>query len=145
MVGDQLLSEQEDRLEESRVIHKTIDPTVPAAKTLSEEAGDPARVIIHARPATAADGLLTSHELAHLFSGPILKSAYDEALGQHRINCEVDGSQADVENSPVIATLGDRELVPPNRRGSHEPEYTSYTHYWKSVLGQFFHLYKHVL
>lgn len=122
MVGDPLLVSQEALLDESRVIHKSIDPKVPMVNTqiTEDEAGDPDRTIVNARLATSSDGLLSSSELSALFQNPIpLRSAYDEGLAEHR-------------ESP---TYGDRVPIPELRRGGHEPEYTAYTHYWKTVLG----------
>jgi len=37
----------------------------------------------------------------------------------------------------VSATFGARVGLPSERLGYHEPEWTSYTHYWKTVLGPF--------
>lgn len=136
-------------------MHVTVDPTVPitSKKALSEEdegdgaatAGqnkggeqeeecegeqegkdegdeedtDPDRIITNARRATLADGHLSIPELTALAAqGPLLKSAYDVA--QRRVA------------SPV--SCGARYTLA-GRRGSHEPMWTSYTHYWKTVLG----------
>ncbi|KAJ6604734.1 Endonuclease/exonuclease/phosphatase [Mycena vulgaris] len=132
LVGDQLNSEQRDRLQISRVVHVSIDPTVPptiagAPAEDENEAVDPDRVITNARPAVPADGLLSDLELASLFSSAnVVRSAYDEGLRQHR------------ETSSDFQTFGDRLSLPSTKKGSHEPEYTSYTHYWKTVLDYIF-------
>jgi len=38
----------------------------------------------------------------------------------------------------MIPTYGSRVELPPGRQGADEPEYTSYTHYWKAVLDYIF-------
>jgi len=134
LTGDPLLPDKEDRLSKSRVVHISVDPTVPltAPKAPAEdEEGaetDPDNVITNARAAGAADGLLSSSELAELFASPVRpKSAYDE--GQRLIAERTGG---------VIERCGERLGVPTNRRGAFEPEWTSYTHYWKTVLDYIF-------
>jgi RNA exonuclease NGL2 len=146
LVGDELNSEQRDRLQISRVVHVSIDPTVPltaagAPADDESEAVDPDRVITNARSAVPADGLLSDSELVSLFSSAnIVRSAYDEGLRQHK------------QHTPDFKTFGDRVSLPPGTKGSHEPEYTrydgsplftpltriltciSYTHYWKVDL-----------
>lgn len=130
LVGDPLLACQEERLANSRVVHVTIDPDVPPAplKTSAEdeeggEVGetDPDRIITNARLAISSDGLLTNTELANLYSTPV-RSAYDEGMFSYR---KLGGD---------VVTYGDRVPLP-SRRGINEPEWTSYTHYWKTVLG----------
>lgn len=129
-----MLAIQEERLVPSRVVHLSIDPTV--APTLAkvpaddEEGGDagetdPDRVITNARRAKPSDGLLTTAELTELYATPVC-SAYEEGLTKHR-NISTD-----------VVTYGDRVAFEPPRRGSNEPEWTSYTHYWKTVLGVIF-------
>lgn len=39
-------------------------------------------------------------------------------------------------NGAPIETIGQRLAQLNGRKGSHEPNYTSYTHYWKSTLGK---------
>ncbi|KAI0778580.1 Endonuclease/exonuclease/phosphatase [Trametes elegans] len=136
LVGDALLPAQKQSLEKSYVVHATIDPSVatngaPPAEEEEEgaEAGgsDPDRVIVNTRPAQPSDGLLTTTELERLFrrSGKVT-SAYD--AGQKRV--------------PGIAesglTFGGRVSVPEGHHGGFEPIYTSYTHYWQSVLDYIF-------
>ncbi|KAJ7225439.1 Endonuclease/exonuclease/phosphatase, partial [Mycena pura] len=125
LVGDSLSAGQMDRLESSRVVHVSIDPTVPptvagAPPEDENEAVDPDRVITNARPAVPTDGLLSDSELVSLFSSANVRSAYDEGLRQYR------------KSPSDIQTFGDRLLLPYQTKGYHEPEYTSYTHYWKA-------------
>lgn len=130
IVGDPLLSEQVACIEASRVVHVSVDPTVSEANKLvssdndEEEGVDPDRVITNARMATEADGLLSVAELRSLFGNIQLKSVYDIGLRQSRKYTN--------NNS---RTFGDRFSSLQGRRGTCEPEYTSYTHYWKTVLG----------
>lgn len=133
MFGDHLLSTQEQAILDSRVIHATIDPTVlnfvPTvtfkAKDDEDDTLNPDRIITNARPATPEDGLLTIPDIVAWFSKlPRLRSAYSEGLRGAKdagIECE---------------TYGTREILPTNQNGYDEPEYTSYTFYWKSVLGE---------
>ncbi|KAJ7103441.1 Endonuclease/exonuclease/phosphatase [Mycena belliarum] len=126
LVGDQLNSEQQNRLRMSRVVHVSVDPAIPPTTTAAladdeNDAVDPDRVITNARPAVPTDGLLSDSELATLFSSAnIVRSAYDEGIRQHR------------EKSPDLPTFGTRVSLPSSAKGSNEPEYTSYTHYWKA-------------
>ncbi len=130
IVGDPLLSEQVACIEGSRVVHVSVDPTVSEAdKPISsdndeEEGVDPDRDITNARMATEADGLLSVAELRSLFENIQLKSIYDIGLRQSRIHTNNN-----------FRTFGDRFSFLQGRRGTCEPEYTSYTHYWKTVLG----------
>jgi RNA exonuclease NGL2 len=118
----------------SRVIHITIDPTVPpTTKKADDEEGDgseadPDRVINNSRVATSSDGLLSDFELTSLFiNGAKFRSAYDEGQRAQRDN----GAPGDLD------TFGDRISPPSTRLGAHEPMWTSYTHYWKTTLGFF--------
>jgi RNA exonuclease NGL2 len=131
-----LLPAQEDLILSSRVVHTTIDPSIPlidpssvafkGGKDDEDEEPDPDRVITKARPATPADGLLTIPEIVTWFQKlPRLRSAYSEGL-RHAKEVGID-----------VETYGKRELLPDGRHGCNEPEYTSYTFYWKSVLGMF--------
>ncbi|KAI0304974.1 Endonuclease/exonuclease/phosphatase [Russula brevipes] len=128
LVGDKLTPAQEALLDRSRVVHVTIDPSVPLTNpgaTIDDEEGqaDPYTVITNAREASPADGLLSTSELADLFAvAQRPRSLYDE--GQ-RILGDVSGP---------VPRYGARAGMPPNRRGAYEPEWTSYTHYWQSVL-----------
>ena len=126
LVGDPLLPAQKARLEASRVVHATIDPSITvdgASKADEEEEGaesgenDPDRIIVNARPAQPSDGLLTDGELAQLYrQSGVLVSTYD--AGQR----QVPGF------SESGLTFGSRVSVSTDRRGSFEPIYTSYTH-----------------
>lgn len=129
IVGDPLLPAQKRRLAPSRVVHLSIDPdVVPSSKAPveDEEGGDagetdPDRILMNTRSASTTDGLLSDTELEELFSTS-LRSAYDEGLTKYR------------ESSKDILTFGDRVSLS-SRRGANEPEWTSYTHFWKTVLG----------
>ncbi len=80
LVGDMLTPAQEELLERSRVVHVSVDPTIPltnpAAANDDEDGGaqaDPDRVITNAREASPADGLLNSSELLDLFAVTALR------------------------------------------------------------------------
>jgi RNA exonuclease NGL2 len=135
LVGNMLTPAQEQLLERSRVVHVSVDPTVPltnpAAANDDEDGGaqaDPDRVITNARDASPADGLLNTSELLDLFAVTTLRprSLYDE--GQRLLE--------NISPSPV-PRCGERVGLPPHKRGAYEPEWTSYTHYWQSVLGEY--------
>ena len=136
LVGDMLTPAQEELLERSRVVHVSVDPTVPltnpAAANDDEDGGaqaDPDRVITNAREASPADGLLNSSELLDLFAvtTPRPRSLYDE--GQRLLET--------ISSPSPVARCGERMGLPPHKRGAYEPEWTSYTHYWQSVLGEY--------
>lgn len=126
---------QEEFLERSRVIHVSVDPSVPlsnpgAATKDDDEGGggaetaDPDRVIMNARKASPADALLSSSELVQLFAvAPRPRSLYDE--GQRLLE-KVSGP---------VQRCGERMGLPAHQRGAYEPEWTSYTYYWQNVLG----------
>jgi len=40
--------------------------------------------------------------------------------------------------SGPVHRCGERLGLPSHRRGAYEPEWTSYTHYWQSVLGGYY-------
>ena len=85
---------------------------------------DPDRVITNARQAESQDELLTISQFITWFSSlPNLRSAYN------------DGLREVSKISDTLPTYGRRVTLPLGRCGSHEPAYTSYTHYWQSVLG----------
>ncbi|KAG1755190.1 Endonuclease/exonuclease/phosphatase [Suillus paluster] len=135
LVGDPLTEAQSHRLDMSRVVHITIDPTVPRTKKKADEEegdgseADPDRVINNSRAAASSDGLLSDLELTSLFiNGVQLRSAYDEGQRAQRDN----GTPGDLH------TFGDRVSLPPTRLGAHEPMWTSYTHYWKTTLDYIF-------
>ncbi len=128
MAGDALTSAQEQLLTKSRVVHVSVDPSVPltgSAETNEDDESDPDRVITNAREALPTDGLLSSGELVGLFGVPTRpRSLYDE--GQRLLE----------KTSDPILRCGERLGLPAHQRGAYEPEWTSYTHYWKSVLGE---------
>ncbi|KAF9569658.1 Endonuclease/exonuclease/phosphatase [Agrocybe pediades] len=133
--GNDLLESQIDAIKPSLVVHASLDsrvlnnlPTVLSASAEEEsEDADPDKVITNARPATAEDGLLTVSELSDWFSKlPSLHSAHDEGLKAAR------------REGNVVPTYGDRISLPSGRKGTCEPSYTSYTHYWQSVLDYIF-------
>jgi RNA exonuclease NGL2 len=134
LAGEPLTTSQEELLDKSRVVHVSVDPSVPLANpavTNEDEDGggaqpdpDPDRVITNARGASPADGLLSSPELVELFAvTPRPRSLYDE--GQRLLE----------KTSGPIPRCGERLELPSHRLGAYEPEWTSYTHYWQSVLG----------
>ena len=136
LVGDPITPSQEELLAVSRVVHASIDPD-SVAVTESKEAKneeddgaeqDPDRIIVNARTATPADGLLSTEELVKMvqkFGVANPESSYDKGL-------EIAKASGDSD----IQTFGDRVTsVPSTRKGRHEPEWTSYTHFWKTVLG----------
>lgn len=137
LVGDPLLPEQSARLAHSRVVHLTIDPTVPKADSSAEAAdgddqdecgadgeeqkqSDP-DLIVNTRPARPDDGLLSDAEFAQLFDKlPRPVSAYDEGFRSCR--------SLDVTDRNKDTTFGSRVPVPDDRHGAFEPIWTSYTH-----------------
>lgn len=139
LVGDLIIPPQEELLTLSRVVHSSIDPDdAPAAESKeakNEEDGgaeqDPDRVIVNARMATPADGLLSTEEIIEMVQNlgvANLNSAYDKGLKLAKASGDSD-----------VRTLGDRvNPVSSIRQGMHEPEWTSYTHFWKSVLDYIF-------
>ena len=128
LVGEPLLPAQQERLRRSRVVHLSIDPEFDpetAKPHQEDEEGDetdPDKIITNARTAQASDGLLSDSELTELFTTP-LRSVYDEGIKIQR------------ELSKDIISYGDRVPLM-GRKGTNEPEWTSYTHYWKTVLGE---------
>jgi len=138
LVGDPIIPSQEEPLALSRVVHASIDPDgVPVTESEEVKNGegdgaeeDPDRVIVDARMATPADGLLSTEELVEMvrkLGVANLESTYDKGLGIAKAFGDSD-----------IQTFGDRVTsIDPTRLGRHEPEWTSYTHFWKMVLGWF--------
>ncbi|RXW24793.1 hypothetical protein EST38_g1106 [Candolleomyces aberdarensis] len=136
-----LLPEHEEILRPSYVVHRSVDPTVPlspsqpAAADADEgggvEAQDPDRVITNARMASPSDGLLDSAGLVKLYSeSPEAKSAYDATLSRF---LQLEPGQ----EVPIFGSTPEPN-IDPTHPGFHEPAYTSYTHYWKSVLDYIF-------
>ncbi|KAL4064917.1 Endonuclease/exonuclease/phosphatase [Scleroderma yunnanense] len=131
LVGNALSAEQKHRLDASRVVHVSIDPTVLTTMKSEPEEGaeeaDPDRVIRNSRVAKPTDGLLSDSELSELFPCS-LRSAYDE--GQRSLRTLISPGD--------VATFGDRMSFPVERLGAHEPMWTSYTHFWQSTLDYIF-------
>ncbi|KAG6820113.1 hypothetical protein H0H93_005260 [Arthromyces matolae] len=131
LVGDLITSEQEDILRPSYVVHSSVDPTVakdprPDDGNANEEGGDPDKVITSARTAVQSDGLLSVSELVDFFARiPKLRSCYDVGLSR-------------AKGAGDLRTFGDRVVMHSTRLGRHEPEYTSYTHFWKATLDYVF-------
>lgn len=128
MTGGDLTNSQIQKIENSRVVHISLDSTVdigspPEGDENAEEGGDPDRVITKARRCTSDDGLLSPTELADAFKQlGALRSAYHE--GNQRLGAE---------ESKVFGSRGD--LVPGDV-GCCEPAWTAYAHYWKATLGE---------
>ncbi|KAK7058886.1 RNA exonuclease ngl2 [Paramarasmius palmivorus] len=137
-VGDSLLPAQEDLLQKSYVVHATIDPAVvkmsskPEKEDDNEESADPDVTIVNARSSIPTDGLLSAQELQTLFSqsGPPLRSVYDVGLRLYR--------QMNTNSTEQLTTFGDRVTLPSARLGSNEPQWTSYTYYWKNSIDYLF-------
>lgn len=134
MRGDPLLKAQQDKITPSMVVHSSIDPSVSKSSSNPKPSGDdeeedvdPDRHITNARSPTPQDGLLNVAEIVEWFSQlPKFRSLYDDGLAKAQ------------EHDIDIPTYGQRVLVQVERHGKHEPEYTSFTHYWQSVLGRSF-------
>lgn len=133
LMGLPLLSSHEDALSDSRVVHVSIDPTIPitAPKATEDEEGegstsaDPDKVIKNARAAIKSDGLLSSEELSTLYETSTRpKSAYEE--GQRLL--------FEASNQDVVR-CGERLKISRDRKGAFEPEWTNYTFYWQLSLG----------
>ncbi|KAI6031752.1 hypothetical protein PISMIDRAFT_673462 [Pisolithus microcarpus 441] len=129
LVGDPLSVEQKHGLDVSRVVHVSIDPSVPESSSTEGEEGDPDRVIRNSRVAEVSDGLLSDSEFSDLFRHP-LRSAYDE--GQR--------TRKAVATPSDVVTFGDRIPFSTARLGANEPMWTSYTQYWKTTLDYIFFL-----
>lgn len=128
LAREPLSLEQQERLHVSRVVHVSIDPTVPTSITKQadegggEEEADPDRVIRNSRNSKPSDGLLSDTELSALV-GHSLRSAYDE------------GQRSSLLEGNDVATYGARKLLLAEKVGACEPMWTSFTHYWKTTLG----------
>lgn len=134
VVGDPITPPQEELLALSRVVHASIDPDgVPAPESKEAKPGDgaeqdPDRIIVNARTATPADGLLSTEELVEMvrkLGVSYLKSSYDKGLKIAKLSGDSD-----------FQTFGDRDTsIASTRQGRHEPEWTAYAHFWKMMLG----------
>lgn len=79
VVGEEVSPDQENEFNKSRVVHVTIDPSIPTTRvtTIQEEADaaaagqpvetDPDRVITNSRPCEPSDGLLDYDGLVSLY------------------------------------------------------------------------------
>ncbi|KAF8140173.1 endonuclease exonuclease phosphatase [Boletus edulis] len=125
LIGEPLSLKQQEKLQVSRVVHVSIDPTVPTSiKKEVDEGGaaeDPDKVIRNSRDSKPSDGLLSDIELSALVRHR-LRSAYDE------------GQRSSLLEGNSVATYGSRKLLPAEKAGACEPMWTSFTHYWKTTL-----------
>ncbi|QRV87748.1 endonuclease/exonuclease/phosphatase family protein [Ceratobasidium sp. AG-Ba] len=151
--GSPLTPEQYVQLDSSRVVHVSLDPTVPRtprtgtdADDDDEAAGSGAAVrtdiktsegdeepvvpvkIKDSRQAEPKDGLLSNEEMLEFFkAGGDTRSAYDEVLGR----C---GQSAGESDNVLVA----RDPSMQGRRGAYEPMWSCFTHYWRSTLDYIF-------
>ncbi|KAG8990505.1 hypothetical protein FRB90_001737 [Tulasnella sp. 427] len=139
---------------DSRVIHISLDPSVPPTPDVKEDEGgsaapqaegtaekendkgndkekeatDPDRIITNSRRAVPSDDLLSDEELRRLYGfeeGKGLRSGYDEAL-----RVASAGAKDNVFGGRVQDAMA----------GVWEPTYTSYTFFWKLTLDYIFFL-----
>ncbi|KAF6766282.1 Endonuclease/exonuclease/phosphatase [Ephemerocybe angulata] len=136
LTASTLLPDHETLLRPSYVVHTSVDPTVAASPAQvaadAEEGGeeqDPDRVIKNARSTKPEDGLLDPASLVSFFSDlPRARSVYDLGLSRY----------FSIEKGRDVPIFGPGHSMDPSQPGFHEPAYTSYTHYWKSVLDYIF-------
>jgi RNA exonuclease NGL2 len=125
LVGEPLTPQQKRVIEESRVVHVSIDVSIQVDSSgIGDDelaVADPDRVITDSRPATDNDGLLSDEELANSF----------HVLG--RLRSMYEEGQRQVKFPNVFGSRNDG--FPLERKGYFEPQWTSYTHFWKSTLG----------
>lgn len=128
LMGETLSLEQWKKIDESRVIHVSVDSTLADSSTPTpvDENIDPDVEITDSRTAQADDRLLSNEEIFASFRrlSP-LRSAYEEA---QRMVME--------QSSPIVFGSRLRESFLSQRLGYYEPVWTSYTHFWKSTLGK---------
>lgn len=139
LTGSPLLPEHIERLTPSYVVHKSVDPSQTqeasaAPATDAEEGGesvDPDRVITNARRAEQSDGLLSIEELSHFIpERQQVQSIYQIGLKRYLSSTTATSSAS---LPPIYGSNGPMQ---PDAPGYYEPRWTSYTHYWKSVLGK---------
>ena len=152
MVGEAITAAQEKAYNASRVVHVSIDPTVPKSQELKpheekdEEGGeqteekDPDRVITNSRPCIPSDGLLDIEELKDLYTyvGRISNLAPTHLLDRESGMTPLRSIYDDVLTllpDASIETVKTRMTQLEGKKGGNEPVYTSYTHFWKSTLG----------
>ncbi|KAJ1309033.1 hypothetical protein OPQ81_004714 [Rhizoctonia solani] len=154
--GADITPEHYSELESSRVVHVTLDPTVPRTPRTGtdtddddeaagagaaprpdlkkgdgeEEESEPvvATKIKDARTAVETDGLLTNEEMLELFgAGGKARSAYDEILER--------SAESAGETDNLISA---RDPSMKGRKGANEPMWSCFTHYWRSTLDYIF-------
>ncbi|GAB1519737.1 endonuclease/exonuclease/phosphatase family protein [Rhizoctonia solani] len=153
----ELTPEHYSQLESSRVVHVSLDPTVPRTPRTGTDADDDDEAagsgaaprpdlkngdgenegesepvvpikIKDSRPAVETDGLLSNEEMLKLFGiGEEARSAYDEILGE---SAELTGEGDNV--------LSARDSSMKGRKGANEPMWSCFTHYWRSTLDYIF-------
>jgi hypothetical protein len=128
MVGEKLSSSQVDKIENSRVVHASVDALLSSVfdQKISvpvHEEGDPDRVITNARRPSSRDGLLSVSEIERQFEQlSKVRSAYSEMTRfSHPQDSDCLGS---------FSNMTDVES------GFFEPAFTAYAHYWKATLGR---------
>jgi RNA exonuclease NGL2 len=148
MVGYTLSPSLSKEIQDSRMVHVSIDPSVASATPSStpptkeddesssltststpkpsgpnvEAEEDPDKVNKNVRRALPSDGLLTDEELYEMFKVGNIRSLYDEGSGNLGPNLGVP-------------TFGERVEMEDGRTGKWEPKYTSFTHFWRLTLG----------
>ncbi|CAE6520192.1 unnamed protein product [Rhizoctonia solani] len=154
--GADLTPEHYSELESSRVVHVSLDPTVPRTPRTGTDADDDDEAagagaaprpdqkrgdgegeeeepvvptkIKDARVAVETDGLLTNEEMLELFSaGEKARSAYDEILER--------SAESTGEADNIISA---RDPSMKGRKGANEPMWSCFTHYWRSTLDYIF-------
>ncbi|KAH7343409.1 Endonuclease/exonuclease/phosphatase [Rhizoctonia solani] len=154
--GANLTPEHYSELESSRVVHLSLDPTIPRTPRTGTDADDDdeaagagaaprpdlkrgngeeeesepvvATRIKDARAAVESDGLLTNEEMLELFgTGEEARSAYDEMLGR--------SAESTGEADNIISA---RDPSMEGRTGANEPMWSCFTHYWRSTLDYIF-------
>ncbi|KAG8716243.1 hypothetical protein FRC11_006637 [Ceratobasidium sp. 423] len=152
--GADLTPEHYSELESSRVVHVSLDPTVPRTPRtgtdaddddeaagagaaprpdLKKDNGEEAEPVVatrikDAREAVETDGLLMDEEMLELFgTGGEARSAYDEILGR--------SAESTGEGDNIISA---RDPSMKGRKGANEPMWSCFTHYWRSTLDYIF-------
>lgn len=167
LVGDPVLAAQEAELNESMVVHRTVDPSVPAfdalkaAEEKAKAADDQTNIAEDGTEAAEDeakagddddDGAATEPDRIPIKSarrakedgsdGLLIPDALREFYAKH---CQPLKSAYDIglaahnskQTGAATRTYGDRVALE-GRRGASEPEWTSYAHFWKLVLDYIF-------
>ncbi|KAH8835155.1 Endonuclease/exonuclease/phosphatase [Flagelloscypha sp. PMI_526] len=129
--GVPLTTAHKQALDTSRVVHHSVDSTVPITYTKGEQEGDevnPSRQITNARRAEPKE-LLSDEDFIALAtsSGPV-RSAYDEGFR----------SLFNTSLLPEGTVFKDRASMPTATLGAFEPCYTAYAHFWQTTLDYIF-------